>query len=80
LKSGRIEYEHLQCGKIWNTNPPERIWITNPNIKCSRITNPPEQVISTAISRYTAYRMGYELLMLNGLLTYCGLWLTRKVG
>ena len=37
-------------------------------------------VISTAVSRYTTYRMGYELLMLNGLLTYCGLWLTRKVG
>ena len=31
-------------------------------------------VISTAVSRYTAYRMGYELLMLNGLLTYCGLY------
>ena len=37
-------------------------------------------VISTAVSHYTTYRMGYELLMLNGLLTYCGLWLTRKVG
>ena len=37
-------------------------------------------VISTAVSRYTSYHMGYELLMLNGLLTYCGLWLTRKVG
>ena len=31
-------------------------------------------VISTAVSRYTAYRMGYELLMLNGMLTYCGLY------
>jgi len=31
-------------------------------------------VISTAVSRYTTYRMGYELLMLNGLLTYCGLY------
>ena len=31
-------------------------------------------VISTAVSHYTTYRMGYELLMLNGLLTYCGLY------
>ena len=31
-------------------------------------------VISTVVSRYTSYRMGYELLMLNGLLTYCGLY------
>ena len=31
-------------------------------------------VISLAVSRYTAYHMGYELLMLNGMLTYCGLY------
>ena len=31
-------------------------------------------IISTAVSRYTTYHMGYELLMLNGLLTYCGLY------
>ena len=35
-------------------------------------------VISTAVSRYTAYRMGYELLMLNGLLTYCGLFFCNE--
>lgn len=33
-------------------------------------------VISATVSRYTTYRMGYELLMLNGLLTYCGLYVT----
>lgn len=29
-------------------------------------------------SHFTSYRFGYELLMLNGLLTFCGLWLTGK--
>jgi hypothetical protein len=24
------------------------------------------------------YKFGFELLILNGLLTYCGLWLLRK--
>ena len=35
-------------------------------------------VISTAVSRYTTYHMGYELLMLNGLLTYCGLFFCNE--
>lgn len=29
-------------------------------------------------SRFTGYRFGYELLMLNGLLTFTGLWAFRK--
>ncbi len=37
-------------------------------------------VISYAVSHYTTYHMGYELLMLNGMLTYCGLYLTGKIG
>jgi len=32
----------------------------------------------TLVSRYTDYRFGYELLMLNGLLTYLGLLLTSS--
>ncbi len=37
-------------------------------------------VISYAVSHYTTYHMGYELLMLNGMLTYCGLYLSGKMG
>jgi hypothetical protein len=29
---------------------------------------------------FNGYRMGFELLMVNGLLTYIGLWLIRKPG
>jgi len=32
----------------------------------------------TFVTRYTGYRFGYELLMLNGLLTYLGLLLTSS--
>ena len=31
--------------------------------------------IDTLTYQLTGYRFGYELLMLNGLLTFCGLWL-----
>ena len=34
-------------------------------------------LISYSVSRFTSYHMGYELLMLNGLLTYLGLHLTK---
>ena len=34
-------------------------------------------LVSYAASHFTSYHMGYELLMLNGLLTYFGLHLTR---
>lgn len=32
--------------------------------------------IDTLTTEYTGYRFGYELLMLNGLITFTGLWLT----
>ena len=34
-------------------------------------------LISYTVSRFTSYHMGYELLMLNGLLTYLGLHITK---
>ena len=34
-------------------------------------------LVSYSVSRFTSYHMGYELLMLNGLLTYLGLHLTK---
>ena len=34
--------------------------------------------IDTLTNQLTGYRFGYELLMLNGLLTFLGLWLTGK--
>lgn len=34
--------------------------------------------IDSLTSHFTSYRFGYELLMLNGLLTFCGLWATGK--
>lgn len=35
-------------------------------------------VIDTATTSLTGYKFGYELLMLNGLLTFLGLWLTGR--
>ncbi len=35
--------------------------------------------LDKAVEHYTGYRFGYELLMLNGLLTFAGLYLTRPV-
>lgn len=35
-------------------------------------------VIDTATASLTGYKFGYELLMLNGLLTFLGLWLTGR--
>lgn len=35
-------------------------------------------VIDTTTSRLTGYKFGYELLMLNGALTYFGLWLVSR--
>jgi hypothetical protein len=32
--------------------------------------------LNTAMQAFWDYRFGYELLMLNGLLTFLGLWLT----
>lgn len=37
-------------------------------------------VIDNLTSRFTSYRFGYELLMLNGLLTFVGLWVSSMVG
>ena len=34
--------------------------------------------IETLTQQFTTYRFGYELLMLNGALTFVGLWLTGK--
>ena len=36
--------------------------------------------IDTIVTRAAGYRFGYELLMLNGLLTFTGLWLTSSRG
>jgi len=33
-------------------------------------------VIETLTQQFSTYRFGYELLMLNGALTFIGLWLT----
>jgi len=33
--------------------------------------------LDEGVSHYTSYRFGYELLMLNGLITFLGLWLSR---
>ncbi len=35
--------------------------------------------LDKAVEHYTGYRFGYELLMLNGLLTFAGLYITRPV-
>lgn len=35
-------------------------------------------IISTMAERYTGYHFGYELLMLNGFLTFVALWLTHQ--
>ena len=35
-------------------------------------------VIDTVTTSLTGYRFGYELLMLNGLLTFLGLWVTGR--
>ena len=32
--------------------------------------------LNVIVAKTTGYQFGYELLMLNGLLTFCGLWLT----
>lgn len=34
--------------------------------------------IDVAVSAFTGYQFGYEMLMLNGLLTFVGLWITCK--
>ena len=34
--------------------------------------------IDYGVGQMTGYHFGYELLMLNGLLTFCGLWLTKR--
>lgn len=34
--------------------------------------------LSVTVPRLTGYQFGYELLMLNGLLTFCGLWLLSR--
>lgn len=34
--------------------------------------------LSVAVSRFTHYNFGYELLMLNGIITFCLLYLSRK--
>ena len=35
-------------------------------------------VLDMIVGQFTGYRFGYELLMLNGLLTFCGLWLAKR--
>ena len=34
--------------------------------------------IDYGVGQWTGYRFGYELLMLNGLFTFIGLWLTSR--
>lgn len=34
--------------------------------------------LDTAASRWLGYKFGYELLMINGMLTFAGLWITGK--
>ena len=34
--------------------------------------------LDTAVQRLTGYKFGYELLMLNGLVTFAGLWMSGK--
>jgi Na+/proline symporter len=36
--------------------------------------------LSVVVPMLTGYQFGYELLMLNGLLTFCGLWLLSRGG
>ena len=35
-------------------------------------------VLDTLANRYWGYKFGYELLLLNGLLTFCGLWAIKR--
>ena len=35
-------------------------------------------IVNEIVTRYTDYRIGVELIILNGLLTFAGLWLIRK--
>jgi len=35
-------------------------------------------ILNTLVTNYTNYRIGVELIILNGLLTFIGLWLIRK--
>ena len=35
-------------------------------------------LINTAVTTYTDYRIGVELIVLNGLLTFIGLWLVKN--
>uniref|UniRef100_A0AAU6WVA9 Uncharacterized protein n=1 Tax=Chryseobacterium endophyticum TaxID=1854762 RepID=A0AAU6WVA9_9FLAO len=35
-------------------------------------------LINYVITTYTDYRIGVELIVLNGLLTFIGLWLVRQ--
>ena len=34
--------------------------------------------LDTAFSRWLGYKFGYELLMINGMFTFAGLWMTKK--
>jgi len=35
-------------------------------------------LLDMLVGEFSGYRFGYELLMLNGLLTFLGLWLTKR--
>jgi hypothetical protein len=35
-------------------------------------------LLDLLLGHWTGYRFGYELLMLNGFLTFCGLWAMSK--
>ena len=35
-------------------------------------------LFDTAIFKYTGYKCGYELLVINALITFCGLWISGK--
>jgi hypothetical protein len=37
-------------------------------------------LLDVSIGTLTGYRFGYELLMINGLLTFCGLWAGSVTG
>ena len=52
--------------------PAMQWWLGKCKATATRLTQTND--VQQQLQVYTAYRMGYELLMLNGMLTYCGLY------
>ena len=53
--------------------------VTDRLVPCIAVASPMLcYVIDTVTTSLTGYRFGYELLMLNGLLTFLGLWVTGR--